>query len=133
MIVACRRPPNDIKDESRPYQCLSMLGLLPLYVQCVAHASAQIDELWNSLQHPPMSYLGDKFAYRQADGSNNVSWMCHNAIAADRFKNYLFPKLGAANTPYARSVPPNTISTGALPDPGLIFDSVMAREEFKPQ
>lgn len=32
-----------------------------------------LDELWNSLQHPPLSYLGDQFAYRSADGSNNVS------------------------------------------------------------
>ncbi|MCJ1272406.1 hypothetical protein MMC21_000192 [Puttea exsequens] len=79
--------------------------------------NAFIDELWNSLQHPPMSYLGDKFQYRQADGSNN---------------NIMYPKLGAANTPYARSVSPNTLSPGALPDPGLIFDSVMAREVFKP-
>ena len=44
----------------------------------------------------------------------------------------MYPHLGAANTPYARSVPPNTLTTGALPDPALIFDSVMARKEFKP-
>ena len=31
-----------------------------------------IDELWNNLQHPPLSYLGDKYQYRQADGSYNV-------------------------------------------------------------
>lgn len=79
--------------------------------------NAFIDELWNSLQHPPMSYLGDKYQYRQADGSYN---------------NVLYPHLGAANTPYARSVNPNTLSMGAQPDPGLIFDSVMARKEFKP-
>ncbi|RVX69773.1 hypothetical protein B0A52_06418 [Exophiala mesophila] len=76
-----------------------------------------LDELWNSLQHPPMSYLGDEFKYRSADGSNN---------------SYLFPRLGAANTPYARSVVPKTIQPGALPDPGLLFDSLMARQEFKP-
>ena len=35
--------------------------------------NAFLDELWNSLQHPPLSYLGDKFQYRQADGSYNVS------------------------------------------------------------
>ena len=44
----------------------------------------------------------------------------------------MYPHLGAANTPYARSVSPNTLSPGALPDPALIFDSVMARKEFKP-
>lgn len=31
-----------------------------------------LDELWDSLQHPPLSYLGDQFTYRSADGSNNV-------------------------------------------------------------
>lgn len=76
-----------------------------------------LDVLWNSLQHPPMSYLGDAFRYRSADGSNN---------------SYIFPQLGAANTPYARSVSPVTVQPGALPDPGLLFDSLMARDEFKP-
>lgn len=76
-----------------------------------------LDQLWKSLEHPPQSYLGDDFKYRSADGSNN---------------NYCFPKLGAANTPYARSVQPMTIQPGALPDAGLIFDSVMARDSFIP-
>lgn len=44
----------------------------------------------------------------------------------------MFPHVGAANTPYARSVFPGTIQPGALPDPGLIFDSLYARDEFKP-
>lgn len=79
--------------------------------------SMLVDLLWNSLQHPPMSYLGDDFKYRSADGSNN---------------SYISPKLGAANTPYARSVNPLTVQPGALPDPGLLFDSLLAREEFKP-
>lgn len=32
-----------------------------------------IKELWDSLDHPPLIYVGDKFRYREADGSNNVS------------------------------------------------------------
>lgn len=32
-----------------------------------------IDKLWNSLDHPPLLYMGDQFRYRQPDGSNNVS------------------------------------------------------------
>lgn len=75
-----------------------------------------IDELWNSLQHPPMSYLGDKYIYRQPDGSYN---------------NVMCPHLGAANTPYARSVNSSVLSPGAMPDPGLVFDSVMVRHRFK--
>lgn len=75
-----------------------------------------IDELWNTLQHPPMSYLGDKYIYRQPDGSYN---------------NVMYPYLGAANTPYARSVNSSVLSPGAMPDPGLVFDSVMVRNKFK--
>src|SRR5271154_6506436 len=44
----------------------------------------------------------------------------------------MHPKLGAANTPYARSVPPLTIQKGALPDPGVIFDCIFARNEYTP-
>ena len=32
-----------------------------------------IKTLWNGLKHPPISYLGDEFKYRAANGSNNVS------------------------------------------------------------
>ena len=31
-----------------------------------------IDQLWESLQHPPLSYVGPQFQYRQPDGSYNV-------------------------------------------------------------
>lgn len=44
----------------------------------------------------------------------------------------MVPWLGAAFTPYARTTAPMIVQPGALPDPGLIFDSVMAREKFKP-
>lgn len=32
-----------------------------------------VDTLWSSLQHPPLTYMGDKFQYRTPDGSYNVS------------------------------------------------------------
>lgn len=38
-----------------------------------ALTSALIGNLWNTLKHPPLSYVGDKYEYRQADGSYNVS------------------------------------------------------------
>ncbi|KAH7009651.1 heme peroxidase family protein [Ilyonectria destructans] len=31
-----------------------------------------INRLWDNLLHPPLSYLGDEFRYRSADGSNNL-------------------------------------------------------------
>ncbi|KAL9089341.1 MAG: hypothetical protein Q9159_002557 [Coniocarpon cinnabarinum] len=76
-----------------------------------------VDQLYNSLQHPPLSYLGDEFKYRRADGSGN---------------NVMFPHIGQANMPYARTVQPETIQPGALPDPGLVFDSVFERKSFRP-
>ncbi|OLN90159.1 Linoleate 10R-lipoxygenase [Colletotrichum chlorophyti] len=75
-----------------------------------------IEELWDSLEHPPMLYMGDEFKYRRADGSYN---------------NPMFPKLGAAGGPYARSVKPRVVTLGAMPDPGLVFDSVMGRTTYK--
>ncbi|KAH8127213.1 heme peroxidase [Trichoderma asperelloides] len=74
-----------------------------------------IDELWYSLDHPPLLYMGDQFRFRQADGSNN---------------NPLMPKLGAAGTPYSRSVRPGVVPLGALPDPEAIYESLMARDKF---
>lgn len=31
-----------------------------------------LTELWDSLEHPPLLYIGDEYKYRSADGSNNV-------------------------------------------------------------
>ncbi|KAF9893021.1 hypothetical protein FE257_012432 [Aspergillus nanangensis] len=76
-----------------------------------------LDQLWSSLPHPPLSYMGNDYAYRSADGSNN---------------NPTLPMVGAANTPYARSIAPLTIQPGGLPDPALVFDCLFAREKFRP-
>jgi linoleate 8R-lipoxygenase/9,12-octadecadienoate 8-hydroperoxide 8R-isomerase len=72
-----------------------------------------LTQLWNDLQHPPLSYLGAKYQYRSADGS---------------FNSLVHPQLGAAGTPYARTVKPAVMQTPALPDAGVVFDSVMARK-----
>lgn len=53
------------------------------------------------------------FAWREPDGSNN---------------NPLIPLLGAAHTPYARSVASShPLPQRSLPDPGLIFDTLLKR------
>ncbi|KAF2273329.1 heme peroxidase [Westerdykella ornata] len=72
-----------------------------------------LTQLWGDLQHPPQSYLGTKFQYRSADGS---------------FNSLVHPQLGAAGTPYARTVKPSMIQTPARPDAGVVFDSVMVRK-----
>jgi hypothetical protein len=41
------------------------------------------------------------------------------------------PQLGAAGSVYARSVRPGKITMGALPDPEQIFESVMARRQYR--
>lgn len=74
--------------------------------------TSQVDQLWDSLQHPPLSYLGPKYQFRQPDSSGN---------------NIMYPTLGAAGSAYARSVRPITKMPGALPDPYLIFDSIFSR------
>ena len=60
-----------------------------------------------------MSYLGERYQYRSADGSCN---------------SLKHPDLGKAGTPYARTVAPKQMQPGALPDPGVIFDSIMTRK-----
>ncbi|KAK0667336.1 putative linoleate diol synthase [Cercophora samala] len=77
-----------------------------------------LTQLWSSLDHPPATSLGHEFRYRSADGSGN---------------NINHPGLGAANTPYARTVPPLTFQNPSQPDPSIIFDMLMARgETFQP-
>ena len=75
-----------------------------------------LTQLWNDLEHPPQTLLGDEYMYRQPDGSGN---------------NYKVPHIGAAKRPYARTVTPLTTQSGELPDPGVLFDSVMARKDPK--
>jgi Animal haem peroxidase len=77
-----------------------------------------VNQLWGALSHPPLASLGTKYKYREPDGSHN---------------NINNPMLGAANTPYARSAKPSALQNIALPDPGQIFDTIMARgDKFEP-
>jgi hypothetical protein len=78
--------------------------------------NAFVNELWTSLEHPPLLSVGLDVRYRSADGSLN---------------NPLMPNLGAAGATYARSCRPGTLPLGALPDPGQIFDSIFARHQYR--
>ncbi|EGX44212.1 hypothetical protein AOL_s00210g1 [Orbilia oligospora ATCC 24927] len=73
----------------------------------------QVEAKWSAMLHPPLSYLGDAFQHRTIDGS---------------FNSVLHPHLGQAGTPYAKTVPAKARLLGAQPDPGDIFDRLMARE-----
>ncbi|KAF2460437.1 heme peroxidase [Lineolata rhizophorae] len=76
-----------------------------------------LTQLWGDLDHPPLSYLGDQYGYRQPDGS---------------FNSLLYPHVGKAGMPYARTAKPAIMQPAALPDPGVIFDSIMARKVHEP-
>ena len=57
------------------------------------------------------------YPFRSADGSNY---------------NLLFPQLGRAGTPYARSVPGVKMPTHMLPDAGVVYDKLLRRDDFQP-
>ncbi|KAF3061010.1 Linoleate diol synthase [Daldinia childiae] len=74
---------------------------------------AFVNTLWNSLEHPPAQILARDACYRTANGSYN---------------NLEAPAMGAANTRYTRTTPAKVFQGPNLPDPGLIYDSIMARD-----
>lgn len=70
--------------------------------------------LYNTIPHPPISYLGPEYTFRQADGGNN---------------NILEPDFGRAGTRYSRSAQPRRCRPDhVLPDPGLVFDTLLRRK-----
>ncbi|KAL7621351.1 hypothetical protein AAE478_008672 [Parahypoxylon ruwenzoriense] len=73
---------------------------------------AFINTLWDALQHPPPQLRTEAARYREADGSYN---------------NVDVPAMGAANTRYARTTTARVFQAPNLPEPGLIFDSIMSR------
>ncbi|KAJ3546103.1 hypothetical protein NM208_g2174 [Fusarium decemcellulare] len=74
----------------------------------------QVKDKYDKMLHPPLTYLGDAFQYRTADG---------------KFNSVTNPHLGQAGAPYAKTVPSQTAPLGALPDPSDLFDKLMARQE----
>ncbi|KAF9454341.1 linoleate diol synthase [Macrolepiota fuliginosa MF-IS2] len=75
-----------------------------------------VELLYNDLSHPAATSLGPKYAWRTADGS------CNNPD---------LPDMGKAGTPYSRSVQQtHPLPNDQLPDAGLVFDTLLRREEF---
>ena len=54
--------------------------------------------------------------------------MVRPLCCANACQSLIHPQLGAADTPYARTCKPAMMQPPSLPDPGVIFDSVMARK-----
>jgi linoleate 10R-lipoxygenase len=117
-----------------------------------------IDTLWNNLQHPPLSYVGGDVKYTVANGQTNSAdlheeydviefeapgtgvrlreevpptpnGMHHYRMPDGSFNNILEPHLGRAGTPYAKSVRSSKRLHGTRPDPGQLFDLLMARDD----
>jgi len=74
-----------------------------------------INILYNTVPHPPATYLGNKF--RSADGSQNA---LHD------------PNMGKAGTTYARTVQSkHPLPENDLPDPGLVFDTLLKARDVR--
>jgi linoleate 10R-lipoxygenase len=94
-------------------QILQLAGSFPPNSETLNDLSGElIKVLWENLPHPPLSYQGDEYKYRTANGSNN---------------NIMYPHMGEAGSSYARTVSPQTLQPGALPDPGVIFEAIYKR------
>jgi linoleate 10R-lipoxygenase len=75
-----------------------------------------VQRLYNDLVHPSATSIGQSYAWRTADGSCN---------------NIDMPDMGKAGTPYGRSVQQShPLPRDHLPDPGLIFDTLLKRDGF---
>ncbi|KAI0343269.1 linoleate diol synthase [Trametopsis cervina] len=118
-IVDAIRHTNHIDDRKMLLEhVLTFISHLPPGTKTTDLENATVELLYKDLPHPPASYVGDKYAWRTADGSGN---------------NLSDPDMGKAHTPYARSVQQTgALPANQLPDPGLIFDTLLRRDKFVP-
>ncbi|KAG7449917.1 heme peroxidase [Guyanagaster necrorhizus] len=73
--------------------------------------------LYNTLPHPPATFIGPQYQWRSADGFGN---------------NVENPQLGRAGTPYARSVQgKHPLTSTSLPDSGLVFDTLLCARDWQ--
>lgn len=86
------------------------------------------------MPHPPAAFLS---TFRNASstvvGERSVSYAFRSADGANY--NVLFPSLGQAGQPYARSVSSTHVQTfPSLPDPGILFERLLRRcnDDFVP-
>ncbi|KAF5372318.1 hypothetical protein D9615_009241 [Tricholomella constricta] len=76
-----------------------------------------IGTLYNTVPHPPVSYLGPFSTYREADGGGNSAQNTN---------------VGRGGTPYSRSVQGKAgLPRHSLPDPSLVFDTILKRRDHQ--
>jgi hypothetical protein len=118
-----------------------------------------IDTLWDNLQHPPLSYVGGDVKFEvvssqeastklelpptesvefKAPDSDIIlreqipqqpNGLYHYRMPDGSYNNILEPNLGRAGTPYAKSVKTTKRLHGVKPDPSLLFDLLMVRDD----
>ncbi|KAG6848129.1 hypothetical protein H0H93_003124, partial [Arthromyces matolae] len=113
------RNPTSIDDRKGAFAtALAILGRLDPYSERARTMNNDvIARLYNTVPHPPASYLGPQFMFRQADGGGN---------------NLQNPDIGRAGTPYSRSVQGKAgLPQSSLPDPGLVFDTLLKRKKMQ--
>lgn len=116
-----------------------------------------IDTLWDNLQHPPLSYVGGDVKYEvvgskdsqtQSQPTDSIEFKAPDSDVVLRehipqapdglyqyrmpdggYNNILEPNLGKSGTPYAKTVRTTKRLHGVKPDPGLLFDLLMARDD----
>ena len=102
---------------------------------------AVIAVLYNTLAHPPASFVGSDVSFATAPAQPVANGQQAPSVAQGtslpRFQgnfrsadgsgnNPLMPGLGKAGTPYARSVQSrHPLPANVLPDTGLVFDSLL--------
>ncbi|KAJ6583033.1 heme peroxidase [Mycena vulgaris] len=111
--------PDSVDDRKGAFaNGLTLLSRMPPDSDIAKNMSnSAISMLYNTVPHPRAGLLGSVHSFRQADGGGN---------------NLQIPDLGRAGTPYARSVQGKwCMSATALPDPGIVFDSLMRARDRK--
>lgn len=126
-FLVCQRVMPRLNDSSKQQmeRLIALIASLPQNSMMRAKLSqAFVGTLWDSLQHPPLSYYGEQHQYRTADGSYNVicSTLSLKNGSSQGWQNILYPDFGKAGMPYAKSVRSVKALHGAKPDPGVLFD-----------
>lgn len=99
-------------------QLITLLASMPVTSNVSQKLSdALISIIWGDLPHPPVSFMGRAHRFRRADGSDN---------------NIMNPQLGASEQPYSRNVQRTQPQMVNLPEPGTVYDLLLARDSFEP-
>lgn len=98
-------------------QLITLLASLPIssnISKTLSHALITI--ISGDIPRPPITYLGKQNRFRTPDGSGN---------------NINMPTLGASEQPYSRNVTPVRPRPVNMPDPGVVFDLLLARQSIE--